>query len=140
MVGLVWRFGWAAQPDGLKFEARDHAVGTGAMHTVERSAYPLYRGTCTTSSPLLEAGRWASSLTVLTLAGYILSIALIVNHVPSRIVAVVGFLMSFVGLVIGLGTDSFTDEMGVVGFIDEGISAAAFGYSITQLVIASRGR
>jgi len=54
-AGLLWRFGWDATIDGLRFEARD-AVSA-AVHTISKAAFPLYRGTWYHLAATLSGGQ-----------------------------------------------------------------------------------
>lgn len=45
---------------------------------------------------------------------------------------VLGAVVSGIGLLVTLGTESWNDGLGAVGFLDEAISAGSFGYAVVQ--------
>ena len=73
----------------------------------------------------------------LSLVGFFLTLAVALNWGAVRSHAheinVLGAIISGIGLIVALGTDSWNDNLpGPWGFLDEGIAAASFGYAAVQ--------
>jgi len=74
---------------------------------------------------------------LLSLIGFFLTLAVALNWgaVASHAheISVLGAVISGIGLIVALGTDSWNDKLpGPWGFLDEGIAAASFGYAVVQ--------